>query len=155
MSGLSPRCQRAVQSREGLLLFVSALAAIPTSALAADAPEIERAVALVEQARDYWGIRESLAPCKPGRATIDEIIVCGSQDSAMRLKPLDPLRLQSDPKRFAIGAPPAGGGTGVAVAVSLCFLQKCPKPVHFIDVKSLPEAPPGSEADLIARGEAR
>ena len=42
---------------------------------------------------------------------------------------------------------------GVVVARG-CFIPPCPPPpMIFIDVKALPEAPPGSDADLIAKGE--
>jgi hypothetical protein len=42
---------------------------------------------------------------------------------------------------------------GVVVARG-CFIPPCPPPAMvFIDVKALPEAPEGSDADLIAKGE--
>ena len=41
---------------------------------------------------------------------------------------------------------------GVVVARG-CFIPPCPPPpVYYIDVAALPEAPPGSDADRIARG---
>lgn len=42
---------------------------------------------------------------------------------------------------------------GAGVIISGCFIPPCPKPpALFIDVAALPKAPPGSDADRIARG---
>lgn len=42
---------------------------------------------------------------------------------------------------------------GPATVSGLCFIPPCPAdPVLMIDVQSLPEAPPGSDADRLARG---
>jgi hypothetical protein len=49
----------------------------------------------------------------------------------------------------------AGGGIfrGPATVSSMCFIPPCPKePALIIDVTALPKAPPGSDADRIARG---
>ena len=49
----------------------------------------------------------------------------------------------------------AGPGifTGPATVSGLCVIPPCPPPpVYMIDVTALPEAPPGSDADRIARG---
>ena len=42
---------------------------------------------------------------------------------------------------------------GPATVSGLCLIPPCPKePALIIDIESLPEAPPGSDADRIARG---
>lgn len=42
---------------------------------------------------------------------------------------------------------------GAGVVIRGCFIPPCPKPpALFIDVAALPKAPPGSDADRIARG---
>ncbi|MEL7445722.1 MAG: hypothetical protein AAGK02_07895 [Pseudomonadota bacterium] len=49
----------------------------------------------------------------------------------------------------------AGAGifTGPATVSGQCFIPPCPdEPALIIDIEALPEAPPGSDADRIARG---
>ena len=49
----------------------------------------------------------------------------------------------------------AGAGIfrGKPTVSGMCFIPPCPKPpVLMIDIEALPEAPPGSDADRIARG---
>ena len=156
---LLPRVSIIGLARHGLrAAFLSLILSIGTaSALAGPDVRIETPVNLIELAKDYFGIRDSVAPstCKRRRATIDEIIVCGRDNQDQRIKPQDDSPFRLDPKQIAFSAPPPGAGTGVSVTFRACILQKCPKPILFIDVKSLPEAPTGSDADLIARGLAR
>lgn len=49
----------------------------------------------------------------------------------------------------------AGGGIfrGQPTVSGLCFIPPCPKdPVYMVDFDELPETPPGSDADRVARG---
>ena len=85
--------------------------------------------------------------CRPN-GNADEIIVCAKTPEA------PPPREPFDPDaRSNLKFTPPKGAVGVGATVRGCFLQRCPKPLVFIDVKALPPAPAGSEADLIARGE--
>jgi hypothetical protein len=90
-------------------------------------------------------------PC--GRSLrMEEIIVCGLGKDAYRLKTVEPVEIESV-KALRIHAPGKHGGVGVGVTMTGCFLQKCMKPITYIDVKSFAEAPAGSDAEKIARGE--
>lgn len=52
-----------------------------------------------------------------------------------------------------VNLPSTPAMVGVGVTFKGCFIPPCPKPMPIlIDVKALPEAPPGSDADRIARG---
>ena len=91
--------------------------------------------------------------CALGNADATEIVVCAPRD---RDKDRYPGREQLDsvqstfngiPRAPNFAKPSCKGQPG-------CFsFGKVPPSMIFIDVKSLPEAPAGSDADLIARGE--
>ncbi len=108
---------------------------------------------LVERAKLRLNAVSASKPCGR-RQLLDEIIVCGVGNDALRLKPIKPVDNQQI-KALNLHAPGPHGGVGVGVTVGgLCLLQKCPPPpILYIDVKSLPEAPSGSDADKVARGE--
>ena len=89
-------------------------------------------------------------------ATISgEIIVCAEREAAgpgdydrekARARYAAKTQGQTTPDVFGIP------NHGIVVARG-CFIPPCPKPpALMIDVTSLPEAPPGSDADRIARG---
>lgn len=111
-----------------------------------------RAAEMMEQARAYYGLGQPFQSCASA-ADPDEIVVCGYRRREARYAPLAPI--QKDIKMIALGAPPVGGGVGAGVSVRGCFLQKCPKPLYFIDLRAIPEPAPGTDADLIAKGLAR
>ena len=88
-------------------------------------------------------------PAKPG----DDIVVCGEVDPDKDRLPgredLESARSTND------GLPRAprfdrGSCKGQPGCVSV---GSVPDPVYYVDVKDLPEAPVGSDADLIATGE--
>jgi hypothetical protein len=80
----------------------------------------------------------------------DEIVVCG-RGIDQRIRTIAPPDI-GGPRQAKLIAPPNGSvGVGVTMATG-CLLQKCPYAVKLIDLSAIPEAPPGSEADLIARG---
>lgn len=97
---------------------------------------------------------------KPCRTGTDDgtIVVCGrNEENARQRLPLheeDPRRATNDglpraPNVF--GIPDIGG-----VKVTGCFMRPCPPPVMpDINFAALPQAPEGSDADRIARGEIR
>lgn len=133
-----------------LAIVALSFAGMPASAQDADMQA--RTTRMIEDARDYFGTRRSLTGCQ-STAADDEIVICALPKPDMRFRPIEPLRPREQ-KMIALGAPPVGGGVGVSVTMRGCFLQACPKDFYIIDVKAIPEPAPGSEAYLIARGEA-
>ncbi len=89
---------------------------------------------------------------KPG----EEIVVCAQQDDPERYRAASSSDLDPTGAGARGGVPHADVETrypGVAVA-SGCFIPPCPPPMPvLIDLKAIPEPPPGSDADRIARGE--
>ena len=93
--------------------------------------------------------------CALGNADATEIVVCAPRDSDKDRFPgreqLDSVRSTYDGLPRAPDLRPVYPGPVVARG---CFIPPCPPPkMIFIDVKALPEAPAGSDADLIAKGE--
>lgn len=125
-----------------LLLAVFAAAALPPPPH--DGVTAEQAIA---RAQEVYGIASVARGCRPSSG--DEIVVCADRGKDQRL-PEDTTNTDTGIPRAPVFAPRSAGG----VTVTGCFLQKCPKELYFIDVKALPEAPPGSDADKIAKGEA-
>jgi len=135
--------------RAGLALAALLGAAPP--ALGQQADGDAHAAEMIETARHYYGVARSVGGCRAATDP-DEIVVCARRRPDPRYEP-PPPPLPQDAKAIALGAPPMGGGAGVGVSVRGCFLQKCPRPLYFIDVSALPQAPPGSDAERIAKGE--
>lgn len=90
-----------------------------------------------------------------------EIIVCRRRRDQREYRTTDPdsaedryareTAFANDPQAPDV----AGEGIfrGPATVSGMCFIPPCPKEAAlFIDVEALPEAPPGSDADRIARG---
>ena len=138
-------------------LLASALAATAPPATAGAQPaDGGTAAAMIETAEQFYHIRQMPLDCDDADPMMpDAIIVCGRTRPGPRLATAPPPPAGPDPMRITLGAPPPGGGVGVGVTIRMCFLQKCPKPVHLIDVAAIPVAAPGSDADRIAKGETR
>ncbi|MBX9884632.1 MAG: hypothetical protein K2X68_06635 [Novosphingobium sp.] len=86
------------------------------------------------------------------------IVVCGGREA--NDKERLPLRGELDSARSTNdGLPRAPNVFGIkhgGTSITGCFLPPCPPPVMpDIDFTALPEAPPDSDADKIARGEIR
>jgi hypothetical protein len=90
-----------------------------------------------------------------------EIIVCRRRkdQSEFRTLPSDEAQSRYAEETMNRGNPqtPDVAGPGIfrgpATMGGLCLIPPCPKdPVIIIDIAALPEAPPGSDADRIARG---
>lgn len=95
----------------------------------------------------------------------DEIVVCGkvadqSQYRTMSREDAQRRYAEETNKQGAFGAPdfaPDVAGPGIfrgkPTVSGLCLPLSCPPALpEFIDVSALPQAPPGSDADRIARG---
>lgn len=98
------------------------------------------------------GIAKASLDCPP--ASDGTIVVCAKRLPPPRIDPSEePTSGRPDSKMTGLGSPPIPLRAGITFQI--CFLQKCPKKIYYIDVSALPEAPPGSDADKIARGEMR
>ena len=149
MSRLPPAGPRIVA---GIALFCLAL---PGSALAQNAQsELDRRVAeRIAAQQATTDVRDKR--CALGAADAGEIVVCAPRDPDKQRYPgretLDSVRSVRDGLPRAPDLRPVYPGPVVARG---CFIPPCPPPpMIFIDVKALPEAPAGSDADLIAKGE--
>jgi len=104
-----------------------------------------------EQALENARAAFSAAPRKPApcpESTGDEIVVCADhEDPATQYVPSN-----SDSGDPDDGVPRAPDVTGLPTGGMR--IGKTPRHPLIIDLKSIPEAPPGSDADRIARGEA-
>ena len=113
-------------------------------------------------AQDAYGPPRPESKCpkpKPG----EEIVVCGELEDQEQFRVRTDKQAEDDYARETMYAndpqAPDVAGKGIfrgpATVSSLCVpgLQKCPPPPAIIvDFSALPEAPPGSDADRIARG---
>lgn len=133
-----------------MLLAVFAAAALPPPSH--DGVTAEQAIA---RAQEVYGIASVARGCRPSSG--DEIVVCADRGTDQRLPQTAP-----DPNTRAgrhvldNGVPRAPQvGPGSCKGQPGCIaIGSAPPPPYYIDVKSLPEAPPGSDADKIAKGEA-
>lgn len=141
-------------------LAILILAMVATPAQAQQAPRIT-AEQVIDTARDAYGPPPPEPACAPQEG--DEIVVCAREqdNSQFRVKSTSELDPESE-EALADGLPraPDVAGPGIfkgpATVGSLCIpgLQKCPPPpAYMIDFSALPDAPEGSDADLIAKGE--
>lgn len=116
---------------------------------------------VAENAQNAYGPPPPKPACAPQQG--DEIVVCAREqdNSQFRVKSSAALNPESE-EALADGLPraPDVAGPGIfkgpATVGSLCIpgLQKCPPPpALIIDLSALPEAPEGSDADKIAKGE--
>jgi hypothetical protein len=126
-------------------------------AAAQDAPSSTTAEEALAHAAAAYGPPDTRAepecpPHQPGA----EIVVCAEREEQSQ------FRVQSSGELDPAGAGARGGvprapdvGTvypGMVVAKG-CFIPPCPPPMPvLIDLKAIPEAPPGSDADRVARG---
>lgn len=133
------------------ILFASAPIA------AQDAPRVTAEQALDIAQAAYGPPDSRAAPECPPQQLGAEIVVCAEREEQSQ------FRVQSsgdlDPKGAgARGGVPRAPDVGHVyppgmVSVSGCFIPPCPPPMPvLIDLKAIPEAPPGSDADRVARG---
>ncbi|MDZ4308867.1 hypothetical protein [Allopontixanthobacter sp.] len=116
---------------------------------------------VAENARKAYGPPPPEPACAPAQG--DEIVVCARQEdnSQFRVKSSTELDPESE-EALDDGLPraPDVAGPGIfkgpATVGKLCIpgLQKCPPPpALMIDLSALPEAPEGSDADKVGKGE--
>ncbi len=118
----------------------------------------------LERARALYGAPEPepVVPieCQRQRErTPDEIVVCARLEDAARYRVGSSLDDGDDSHLQWLGDAPDVAGPGIfrgkATVGGMCgtVLNPCPPQVYYFDVTALPEAPPGSDADRIAKGE--
>ena len=123
------------------------------AAATAATPAPVTAEQLIERARDYYAFEQETERDTCPESSEGEIVVY------REISDPDRYRVPSDTDRGVVRdevprAPDLEPRyPGVAVAKG-CFIGPCPRPMPvMIDLKAIPEAPEGSDADLIARGE--
>lgn len=143
-------------SRRTGWLLAALLAAAPVAAQDA-APTVTADQALAD-AKDVYGPTDDRAkagcpPQQPGA----EIVVCAELEEQSQ------FRVDSSGDLDPTGAGARGGVPRAPdvghvyppgqVTVRGCFIPPCPPPMpKIIDLKAIPEAPPGSDADRVGRG---
>ncbi|MCT2557995.1 hypothetical protein N0B51_03270 [Tsuneonella sp. YG55] len=135
--------------------LASGLAAAATAQSAREAPLT--AAQAVDAAAEAYGPPDTRRKeeCPP-RAPGDEIVVCAQTQDQEQFR----VRSSSDLDPTGAGArggvpraPDVGTVYPGAVVARGCFIPPCPPPMPpIIDLKAIPEAPPGSDADRVARG---
>jgi hypothetical protein len=121
------------------------------AAAAVSAPPPVTAEQLLERARAFYAIDENRTSEKCPESREGEIVVC---------------RAISDPDQYRVPSPTEEGRTdnGIPRAPNVSGLPDCsqatcirmgkqPRQVNLIDLDAIPEAPEGSDADRIAKGE--
>jgi hypothetical protein len=137
-------------------LLLMGLAA-PLAAQESAAPPVPAEQA-VEQAKQAFGPpkpeKKTCTPTKPG----DEIVVCAEEQEQSQFRIRSDKQAEDDYARRTMnkGDPRAPDFEpqypGMVVARG-CFIPPCPPPkALMIDLKAIPEAPPGSDADRVGRG---
>lgn len=141
-----------------MVLLVILPAPVAAEATSADPAALDEAVAArLDAAKQVYGIPDPRLRCRPKPGS-DEIVVC--RDSGEDL--VVPSTSESDPDSLAARRALNGGvprapqfDRGSCRGKPGCITGGwAPPPVYYVDVTKLPEAPEGSDADRIAKGEA-
>ncbi len=109
----------------------------------------------IDQAKSVYGVPDPRLRCRPTPGS-DEIVVCVDRGEDQRVDrgPPDPNSLEG--RRALNGGVPRAPqfDRGSCKGQPGCITGGwAPPPVYYVDVTALPEAPPGSDADKIAKGE--
>lgn len=118
-------------------------------------PVDQRVGAMIDQARQVYGVRDPRDRCK--RREGQEIVVCVDRGEDLRV----PSTAESDPnsreaRRYLDNGVPRAPqlDRGSCKGQPGCVVGGwAPPPIYEVDVSQLPQAPEGSEADLVAKGE--
>lgn len=139
-----------------MIAALAALASAPSRAQPAEPDAVDQRVAeILESARAAYGVRDPRDRCK--RSADGEIVVCVDRGEDLRV----PSTAESDPNSRearhvrdgdVLRAPQLDRGSckGQPGCVTGGW---APPPIYEVDVSQLPQAPEGSDADRIARGE--
>ncbi|ANY19125.1 hypothetical protein A6F68_00592 [Tsuneonella dongtanensis] len=139
--------------------FIVLLAILAAPVAAQEAPPgtpvtAEEAIANAKEVYGPPDIRERRRLCPPQKAG-GEIVVCAQNEDPERLRVegSESDGTEGDPRAPNLETQYPGAGFGAGVVFKGCFIPPCPPPMPpLIDLKAIPEAPPGSDADRVARG---
>lgn len=142
-----------------LTIIPALLLSVPASAQDGDGAVDSKVAARLEQAKAVYGVPDPRQRCRPQPGS-DEIVVCVDRGEDLVV----PSTAESDPysraaRRALDGDIPSAPDVSTiqcrrgADGVCRGNFGGAPPPVYYIDVTALPEAPPGSDADRIAKGE--
>ena len=125
-----------------------------------DKPEAAKSIAEradAALAREKALLEDPNKRCRREAENSREIVVCADPDKNTRDRL--PLRKELDSaKSTRTGVPRAPDLDGIkcrpgADGVCRGNIGRAPPPIYYIDLSKIPEAPPGSDADKIAKGE--
>ena len=130
---------------------IALVAAVPATAQDAADAKVDAAIAATKQA---YGPPPPQRRCGVA-ATNGEIVVCAADRGEDQRIPSTADSNPTSREALYDGLPRApqldrGSCKGEGGCMSFGY---APPPIYYIDIKALPEAPAGSDADLIARGE--
>lgn len=132
----------------GLLVLIEAPAlADPPAAVPARSAE-----EMIDTSKQVFGEQRAQSGCAPHDA--DEIVVCLDRRTDQRVA----STAQTDPssaaaRRFKDGGIPTAPQLDGGYCASCQHFGSVPTPAYYVDVSALPQAPEGSEADRISKGE--
>lgn len=139
----------------GFGLAALALFAVPALAdQAVDHSDPDRKVdQMMQNSKQVFGVEQ---PQRQSCAQVDpnEIVVCIDRGRDQRVA----STAQTDPnsreaRRFLDGGIPTAPQLDKGYCPSCAHFGSVPPPVYYLDVTALPQAPEGSDADKIAKGE--
>lgn len=139
----------------GWILATLVLAIVPPTPLAAQDRDAtaEEAVATAKQA---YGPAAPRARCDPDSQREDVIIVCAEleEQSQFRVRSDEDAENDYAEETMNQGRPGAPNVDGPGIFQGpATFRLASPTPVLIIDLEDIPDAPEGSEADLIGKGD--
>lgn len=109
--------------------------------------------AMIQTSRQVYGVEQPQRGCKP--AAPGEIVVCVDRGRPQRVESTadgDPNSLAA--RRFRNGGMPTPPQLDHGYCPSCPHFGWVPPPAYYVDVGSLPQAPEGSDADRISKGDA-
>jgi hypothetical protein len=135
--------------------LVAALAAMPLLAQSADLEPDPQVAERLAAAKSRLSVETVQDRCRSARKT-GEIVVCVDRGEDLRV----PTTAESDPASLAArralnnGVPRAPAFSRSCKGQPGCITGGwAPPPIYVIDLAAIPEAPEGSDADKIAKGE--
>ena len=139
--------------------LVLPMLAMASAAYSQESTEVldQKVAERLDMARQAYGVPDPRLRCRPKPGS-DEIVVCvdRGEDQQVERDASDPNTLEG--RRALDGGIPRapqfdrGSCRGQPGCVTGGW---APPPVYYIDMKAIPEPPPGSDADKIAKGEMR